>query len=476
MRDIGQLIGGREVAGRAAATATSTSPPPASNRPRRARRRRRDRRRGPGGAAALPAWADAAGPARAGHVPVQGAARARHGPAGAADHRGARQDARRRRGRGQRGIEVVEFACGIPHLLKGEFSRERRHRRSTAYSLRQPLGVCAGITPFNFPAMVPLWMFPVAIACGNTFVLKPSERDPVLPADAGRAARARPACPTACFNVVNGDKEAVDAILDHPDIEAVSFVGSTPIAEYIYATGTAPRQARAGAGRRQEPRGRDARRRPRPGRRRADGRGLRLGRRALHGDLGGGAGRREDRRRAGRAAGAARRAAQGRPGRRARRRDGPAGHRASTCDKVRGYVDLGVEEGAKLVVDGRGFKLQGYENGFFLGGCLFDRVTPEMRIYKEEIFGPVLVGRARADLRRGDRAGQRARVRQRRRDLHPRRRRRARLRRRSPGRHGRRQRADPGADGLPQLRRLEALAVRRPPHARHRRACASTPA
>ena len=199
-----------------------------------------------------------------------------------------------------RGIDVVDFACGIPHLLKGEYSRNVGPEIDS-WSDRQPLGVVAGITPFNFPAMVPMWMYPVAIACGNTFVLKPSERDPStsmliweLFQEAG--------FPPGVLNVVHGDKEAVDAILDHPDIKAVSFVGSTPVAEHVYRARLGGGQARAGAGRRQESHDRHAGRRHGPGRRCADGRGLRLGRRALHGDLGRGAGRREDGRPAGRGA------------------------------------------------------------------------------------------------------------------------------------------------------------------------------
>ncbi len=227
----------------------------------------------------------------------------------------------------QRGIEVVDFCCGIPHLLKGEFSRHVGPAIDT-HTDRQPLGVCAGITPFNFPAMVPMWMYPVAIACGNTFVLKPSEKDPGVSAVVYELFR-EAGFPDGVLNIVHGDKEVVDAILTHPDIKAVSFVGSTPIAEYVYRTGTAQRKARAGAGRRQEPHGGDARRRHGQGRRRTDGRRLRLGRRALHGDLGRRAGGRGDRRQAGRDAGAARARAEDRPGDRPRGRDGPARHQGA---------------------------------------------------------------------------------------------------------------------------------------------------
>ena len=225
-----------------------------------------------------------------------------------------------------RGLEVVEFACGIPHLLKGGFS-ENVSTGVDSYSIRQPVGVVAGITPFNFPAMVPMWMFPLAIACGNTFVLKPSEKDPSaslllasLWAEAG--------LPDGVFNVVQGDKVAVDAILAHPDIKAVSFVGSTPIARYVYENGTAARQARAGPRRRQEPHGGAARRRPRPGRgRRGVGR-VRLGGGALHGGLRAGR-RRPDRRRTGRADLRAGGRAARRAGHRRAVRDGAAGHRAA---------------------------------------------------------------------------------------------------------------------------------------------------
>ena len=176
---------------------------------------------------------------------------------------------------------------GAPHLLKGEFT-ENVGTGVDSNSLRQPLGVVAGITPFNFPAMVPMWMFPVAIACGNAFILKPSERDP-SPSLLLAEVEAEAGLPKGVFNVVQGDKVAVDALLEHPDVKAVSFVGSTPIARYIYETGTRQRETGAGARRREEPHGGHAGRRPRHGGRCADGRGLRFGRRALHGDLGGGA-------------------------------------------------------------------------------------------------------------------------------------------------------------------------------------------
>src|SRR6266581_2269191 len=285
-----------------------------------------------------------------------------------------------------RGLEVVEFACGIPHLLKGEIA-EQVGRGIDSWSLRQPLGVCVGITPFNFPAMVPMWMFPMALACGNTFVLKPSERDPSagyriaeLLIEAG--------LPPGVFNVVNGDKAAVDALLTHPGVDAVSFVGSTAIASYIYATAAqnGKRVQALGGAKNHMVVMPDA--------------DLDQATDALMGAAYGSAGERCMAVSVAVAVGGVGdklldklvprvRALKVGPGTDPEAEMGPlvtAQHRA----KVSSYVDLGVNEGAKLVVDGRGLNLQGYENGFFLGGCVFDAVTPAMRIYKEEIFGPVL--------------------------------------------------------------------------------------
>ena len=286
----------------------------------------------------------------------------------------------------QRGLEVVEFACGIPQLLKGEFT-ENVGTNVDSWSVRQPLGVVAGITPFNFPAMVPMWMFPLAIACGNTFILKPSERDPSASLFLAELLREAGA-PEGVLNVVNGDKEAVDAILDHPDVMAVSFVGSTPIAQYIYSRGTAnaKRVQALGGAKNHMVVMPDA--------------DLQQATDALMGAGYGSAGERCMAVSVAVAVGAIGdklidslaprvRALKVGPGTDPDAEMGPLVTKAH-LDKVRGYVDLGVEEGARLCVDGRGLKLQGYENGFFLGGCLFDQVTPEMRIYKEEIFGPVL--------------------------------------------------------------------------------------
>ncbi|MBU0750955.1 MAG: CoA-acylating methylmalonate-semialdehyde dehydrogenase [Gammaproteobacteria bacterium] len=285
-----------------------------------------------------------------------------------------------------RGIEVVEFACGIPHLLKGEYS-DQVGGGVDSWSIRQPVGVCAGITPFNFPVMVPMWMFPVALACGNTFVLKPSERDPspaLMLAELLREA----GLPDGVFNVVHGDKTVVDALLTDPRVSAVSFVGSTPIAQYIYATGTAhgKRVQALGGAKNHMVVMPDA--------------DLDQAVDALMGAAYGSAGERcmaisvavavgdvADEL-VKRMAEKTRNLAIG-PGTDPKADMGPLVTRAH-YDKVRGYVDQGVTEGADLVVDGRDFKVAGHEGGFFLGGCLFDRVEPAMRIYQEEIFGPVL--------------------------------------------------------------------------------------
>ncbi|MEJ2788593.1 MULTISPECIES: CoA-acylating methylmalonate-semialdehyde dehydrogenase [unclassified Pseudoxanthomonas] len=290
------------------------------------------------------------------------------------------------RGEVTRGLEVVEFACGIPHLLKGEHSMNVG-RDVDSWSEYAPLGVVAGITPFNFPAMVPLWMFPVALACGNTFVLKPSERDPsaaLFMADLLK----RAGLPDGVFNVVHGDKVAVDTLLDEPRVQALSFVGSTPIAEYIYARGSAngKRVQALGGAKNHMVVLPDAD---------LDG--------AVSALLGAGYGSAGERCMAisvavcvGDATADALVATLA--PKVAALKIGPGcqdpemgplvtgAHR----DKVRGYVDAGVAEGAELVVDGRGHVVDGHADGFFLGGCLFDRVMPDMTIYREEIFGPVL--------------------------------------------------------------------------------------
>jgi len=291
------------------------------------------------------------------------------------------------RGDVQRGIDVIEFACGIPHALKGEYT-EGAGPGIDVYSMRQPLGVVAGITPFNFPAMIPMWMFGVAIAVGNSFILKPSEKDPGVPVRLAELFMEAGA-PAGVLNVVNGDKAAVDAILTHPDIKAVSFVGSSDIASYVYSTGTAHgKRVQAMGG--------------------AKNHGVILPDADLDAavkDIIG--------------------AAYGSAGERCmalpvvvpvgaktaealRERvlaeietlkigvsTDPAAQygpvvSAAQKKRIEDYIQIGVDEGAELVVDGRGFSLQGYEKGFFVGPSLFDHVKPEMKTYKEEIFGPVL--------------------------------------------------------------------------------------
>jgi malonate-semialdehyde dehydrogenase (acetylating)/methylmalonate-semialdehyde dehydrogenase len=290
------------------------------------------------------------------------------------------------RGELTRGMEVVEFACGIPHLLKGELT-EQVGRGVDAWSMRQPLGVVAGITPFNFPIMVPMWMWPVAIACGNTFVLKPSERDPSPSLEVARLLT-EAGCPEGVFNVVNGDREAVDALLHHPEVAAVSFVGSTPVAELVHRTAsTAGKRVQALGGAKNHlvvmP---DA--------------DLDLATDALIGSAYGSAGERCMAISVAVAVGDVAdslverltprvRALRVGPGTDASVEMGPLVTREH-LDRVRSYLDVGLSEGAALVVDGRGLRVAGRNDGFYLGGCLFDRVKPEMRIYKEEIFGPVL--------------------------------------------------------------------------------------
>ena len=285
-----------------------------------------------------------------------------------------------------RGIEVVEFATGIAHLLKGEFS-ENVGTDVDSFSLRQPLGVCAGITPFNFPAMVPMWMYPVAIACGNTFVLKPSERDPTLALRMAELLRDA-GLPDGVFNVVHGDKEAVDALLAHPTVKAVSFVGSTPIAKYIYETGArhGKRVQALGGAKNHAVVLPDA--------------DLAFTTEAIIGAGYGSAGERCMAISAVVAVGEAGDALVAKLAERARRINVGPGDAPDiemgpvvTCaarDRIVGYIDQGEREGATLVVDGRKPGVAGHENGFFVGPTLFDRVTPSMSIYRDEIFGPVL--------------------------------------------------------------------------------------
>ena len=291
------------------------------------------------------------------------------------------------RGDIQRGVEVVEFACGIPHLMKGEYT-DGAGPGIDLFSLRQPLGVVAGITPFNFPAMIPMWKFAPALACGNAFILKPSERDPSVPMRLAELLVAA-GLPAGVLNVVNGDKEAVDTLLTDARVRAIGFVGSSAIAEYIYSTGCAHGKrvqcfggaknhmvvmpdadidqavdALIGAGYGSAGERCMAVSVAVPvGEKTADILVKKLVPRVESLKIG--------------------------PSTDPQADYGPMVTRAH-LDKVKSYVDLGVKEGAKLLVDGRNFKLQGYENGNFMGGCLFDEVRPSMRIYQEEIFGPVL--------------------------------------------------------------------------------------
>ena len=287
----------------------------------------------------------------------------------------------------QRGIEVVEFAVGAPHLLKGEHA-ENVGRGVDCHSMLQPIGVCTGITPFNFPAMVPMWMFPIAIACGNTFILKPSEKVPSCSLRMAELFK-EAGLPDGVFNVVPGDKEAVDALLVHPDVRAVSFVGSTPIAKYIYETAAhhGKRVQALGGAKNHAVVLPDA--------------ALDFTADAIMGAAYGSAGERcmaistvvavgdvadtlvaklKER---------AEKLVVG-PGNRKGVDMGPvisAPHR----DKIVGYIDSGVKQGAKLVTDGRGIRVEGYERGFFVGPTLFDNVSTTMDIYRDEIFGPVLI-------------------------------------------------------------------------------------
>lgn len=287
----------------------------------------------------------------------------------------------------QRGMEVVEFATGAPQLLKGEVT-ENVGTRVDSHSLRQPLGVVAGITPFNFPAMVPMWMFPVALACGNTFILKPSERDPSASLILAKWLE-EAGLPPGVFNVVHGDREAVDGLLTNPDVAAVSFVGSTPIARYIYETATrhGKRCQALGGAKNHMIVMPDA--------------DMDQAVDALMGAAYGSAGERcmaisvavpigdtTAQRLIEKLAPKVRALNIG-PGTDPDAEMGPLVTKQH-LDKVRAFIDAGVTEGAELVVDGRDFKRQGYEKGYFIGGTLFDRVTRDMKIYQEEIFGPVL--------------------------------------------------------------------------------------
>ncbi len=285
-----------------------------------------------------------------------------------------------------RGMEVVEFACGIPHLLKGEFS-ENVGTEIDSWSTRQPLGVCVGISPFNFPAMVPMWMFVMSIACGNSFILKPSEKDPTVPYMMGDILK-EAGLPDGIFNVVNGDKEAVDLLITDPKVESVSFVGSTPVAEYIYHTSSKHNKRVQSLG------GAKNHMVVMPdadldqvvdgligaGYGSAGERCMALSVAVAVGDVGDRLIKKLTPRVQSLKVG---------PGTDPEVEMGPLISKQH-LEKVTSFVDKGVQEGADLLVDGRSISLQGYENGYFIGGCLFDNVQDNMRIYKEEIFGPVM--------------------------------------------------------------------------------------
>ena len=396
MINYGHFIGGKRVAGKSGQFADAYEPMTGELRAKVALASREEVRAAvENAAAAQPAWA-ATNPQRRARVMMRFLELANRemeqlAELLAREHGKTIPDAK---GDIQRGLEVIEFCVGAPHLLKGEFT-DAAGPGIDVYSMRQPLGVVAGITPFNFPAMIPLWKAGPAIACGNAFILKPSERDPGVPM---RLAELfiEAGLPAGIFNVVNGDKAAVDAILDDADIKAVGFVGSTPIAEYIYSRGcSAGKRVQCFGGAKNHmiimP---DAD---------MD--------QTVDALIGAGYGSAGERCMAISVAvpvgeGTAERLFEKLIPRVEALKVGPSTDLTADygplvtkahLDKVKSYIEIGIKEGAKLRVDGRGFRMQGYENGFYLGGCLFDHVTPEMRIYKEEIFGPVLsVVRARS--------------------------------------------------------------------------------
>ncbi len=389
MREVGHFVGGKQVAGKSGRTTEFFQPMTGEVLGRVALASKDElRQAGENAKAAQPAWA-ATNPQRRARVMMKflELIAKEMDPLAemlAREHGKTIVDAK---GDIQRGVEVAEFCTGIPHLLKGEFT-EGAGPGIDMYSIRQPLGVVAGITPFNFPAMIPLWKLSPAIACGNAFILKPSERDPGVPMRLAELMM-EAGLPAGILNVVNGDKEVVDAILDDPDIKAVGFVGSSPIAQYVYsrATATGKRAQCFGGAKNHMIIMPDA--------------DLDQAADALIGAGYGSAGERCMAISV--AVPVGRATADALMDKLIPRVEslkvgsstdpsadfGPMITRAH-MEKVRSYVDIGVQEGAKLVVDGRDFKMQGYENGFYMGGCLFDEVTTDMRIYKEEIFGPVL--------------------------------------------------------------------------------------
>ena len=389
MREVGHFIGGRTVAGTSGRMADVYRPATGEVQARVALASADEVRAAiDNAAAAQPAWA-AMNPQRRARVMMRFVALLNENMDSlaellASEHGKTVPDAR---GDVQRGLEVAEFAVGIPHLLKGEFTSDAGPGIDM-YSMRQPLGVVAGITPFNFPAMIPMWKFCPAIAAGNAFILKPSERDPSVPVRLAEL-MLEAGLPEGILNVVQGDKDAVDTLLTDPRVMAIGFVGSSDIAQYVYATGAAhgKRVQCFGGAKNHMIVMPDA--------------DMEQAANALIGAGYGSAGERcmavsvavpvgE------KAADALMKklvpkveALRIGPSNDPDADFGPLVTRAAV-EKVRRYVDAGVAEGAELVVDGRGFRMQGYEDGFYFGACLFDRVTPEMSIYTDEIFGPVL--------------------------------------------------------------------------------------
>ncbi|MBX9709654.1 MAG: CoA-acylating methylmalonate-semialdehyde dehydrogenase [Xanthobacteraceae bacterium] len=389
MRSVGHFIGGKEVGGTSGRAADVFEPMTGEVQARVALAMKAELRAAVENAkAAQPAWA-ATNPQRRARVLMKFLELAHRDYDKLADmlareHGKTIPDAK---GDIQRGLEVVEFAIGIPHLMKGEYT-DAAGPGIDIYSMRQPLGVVAGITPFNFPAMIPLWKLAPAIACGNAFILKPSERDPTVPMMIAQL-MIEAGLPPGILNVVNGDKETVDAILDDPDIRAIGFVGSSAIAQYIYerAAMSGKRAQCFGGAKNHAIVMPDAD---------MD--------QAVDALIGAGYGSAGERCMAISVAvpvgkTTADRLMEKLIPRVEALKIGPSTDQAAdygplvtkaALDRVKDYVEIGIKEGAKLVVDGRGFKMQGYENGFYMGGCLFDNVTKDMRIYREEIFGPVL--------------------------------------------------------------------------------------
>jgi malonate-semialdehyde dehydrogenase (acetylating)/methylmalonate-semialdehyde dehydrogenase len=389
MVEIGHFIGGRRVAGRSGRSAEFFKPMTGEVQGTVALASAEEVRQAVlDAAAAQPAWA-AQNPQRRARVLIRFLDLVRKefdslAEMLALEHGKTIPDAR---GDIQRGIDVVEFAIGVPHLMKGEFT-EGAGPAIDMYSMRQPLGVVAGITPFNFPAMIPMWKFAPAIACGNAFILKPSERDPGVPMRLAEL-MIEAGLPAGILNVVNGDKVAVDAILDDPDIRAVGFVGSSAIAEYVYGrAATRGKRVHCFGGAKNHmvimpdadmDQAADA----------LIGAGYgSAGERCMAVSVAVPVGERTADRLIERLVPRIENLKIG-PSTDPDADFGPLVTRQH-LQKVKDYVEIGVKEGAELLVDGRGFSLQGYENGFYMGACLFDRVTRDMRVYREEIFGPVL--------------------------------------------------------------------------------------